>query len=362
MRPLRPLSLVEQTVEHLREGFRTGHWCGRLPGVRVLARELNVSKDTMELALRLLERDGSLRSGGHGRRREIALPRENVRPDRVLRVGILPSAALEHINPNSHHMLLKLIRHIENAGHVCFFAEKGMRDLGNKLSRITRMVAAAKADAWVVYSAPPEVIQWFSKRSAPALLMGGVPDGLPMASSTTSLNEALHAAVRELTRHGHRRIVAVSPESWRIPEHSKPAKAFLTAMKEHGHLPSTYNLPNWECTPAGLENLLSSLFRVTPPTALLFVDPASCAASLGFLGRRGLRIPQDISILSMTSGPVFDLLPQRLAHFEWPIDNHVHRIVRWVERIAMGEIEKQETTFSAIFHPGETIGPASHVG
>ncbi|MBN8456905.1 MAG: LacI family DNA-binding transcriptional regulator [Verrucomicrobia bacterium] len=235
-----------------------------------------------------------------------------------------------------------------------------MRDLGNKLSRITRMVEAAKADAWVVYAAPNEVIRWFSSHSAPALAMGRVPGGLQMASAITDLSEALHAAVRELTRHGHRRIVAVSPESWRVPEPSNTAKRFLTAMKANGHQPSNYNLPNWECTPAGLENLLNSLFQITPPTALLFVDPAACVAALGFLGRRGLLIPRDVSILCMTSGPMFDLLPQRLAHFEWPIDSHIHRIVRWVGRVAMGEIEKQETIFPAIFHPGETIGPASH--
>ena len=162
MRPLHPLSLVEQTVEHLREGFRTGHWCGKLPGLRVLARELNVSKDTMELALRQLERDGSLKSGGQGKRRDVVIPRENARRRRVLRVGVLLSSDLEHINPNSHHLLLKLIRHIENAGHVCFFAEKCMRNLGNNLARITRMVEGAKADAWVIYSAPGEVIRWFA--------------------------------------------------------------------------------------------------------------------------------------------------------------------------------------------------------
>lgn len=360
MRPLHPLSLVEQTVEHLREGFRTGHWCGKLPGLRVLARELNVSKDTMELALRQLERDGSLKSGGQGKRRDVVIPRENARRRRVLRVGVLLSSDLEHINPNSHHLLLKLIRHIENAGHVCFFAEKCMRNLGNNLARITRMVEGAKADAWVIYSAPGEVIRWFARRSTPALLMGGAPNGLPLASSKTSLSDALHAAVRALTRHGHRRIVAVSPESWRVPEFNKSAREFQSAMEENGHQFSTYNLPNWGCTPDGLENLLNSLFRVTPPTALLFVEPASCAGALGFLGRKGLLIPRDISILSMTTSPVFDLLPQRLAHFEWPIDSHVQRAARWVERIAMGKVENLETTFSAIFHPEETIGPASH--
>ena len=360
MRPLLPVSLIEQTMGHLREGFRSGHWCGLLPGVRVLARELDVSKDTVEAALRRLEKDGCLKSGGPGRRREIVMSRDGNRPDRMMRVGLLLSAPMEHINPISQYIILKLIRRIENAGHVCFIAEKGMRDLGNKLSRITRMVLAAKADAWVVYSAPGNVARWFSGFPVPTMLMGGLSNGLSMASSSTDLSVALHAAVHCLTEHGHRRIVAVSPESWRIPAHSKSALDFLAAMEANGHRPSSYNLPMWESSPEGLEKLLISIFRITPPSALLFVEPASCVATLGFLGRKGLRIPRDISIVCMTTNPLFDLLPQRLAHFEWPMDQHVLRTVRWIERLAKGETDLQEAAFPAVFHPGETIGPASH--
>ena len=67
MHPFRQRSLIEQIADHLRQGFRSGHWCGQLPGVRELVRELGVSKDTVEAALRLLEAEGSLESGGPGR-------------------------------------------------------------------------------------------------------------------------------------------------------------------------------------------------------------------------------------------------------------------------------------------------------
>lgn len=361
MRTLLPLSLVEQTAEHLRKGFRKGHWCGQLPGVRVLAREVNVSKDTMQAALHLLEQEGSLISGGPGKRREVAVPRDFARSSRTLRIGILLSDAIDFINPNSQQMLLKFIRQIESAGHVCFFAEKGMQQLGSKLSRIVRMVSAAKADAWVVYAAPTPVIRWFSGRAMPTLMIGGETEGLPVASSNTDLSSALFAAVRELTQYGHRRIVVISPESWRIPRPSKPAQAFFDAMSAHGHEPSMYHLPHWDQTPAGLEQLLSSMFRVTPPTAMLFVNPAACVAALAFIVRKGLSIPGDISVLSMTAGPVFDLLPQRLAHFQWPIDGHVNRMVRWVERMAMGEKDTEKMTFSTTFHAAETIGPARKI-
>jgi DNA-binding LacI/PurR family transcriptional regulator len=111
-----------------------------------------------------------------------------------------------------------------------------------------------------------------------------------------------------------------------------------------------------------LERLLHSIFLITPPTALLFVEPESYIAALGFLGSRGLRIPQDISVLSMISSPIFRLMPKRPAHFKWPVEQHVRRVVRWVVAVANGAEDHDQIKFSATFNLGGTIGPAVRAG
>lgn len=358
MHPFRQLSLIEQIADHLRLGFRKGHWCGQLPGVRELGRELGVSKASVEAALRILEEDGSLRSDGPGHRKEIVVARSSERKSRRLRVGLVMSEPLRQINFNSQDLMLGLIRRIENAGHVVFFAERSMAELGNKLLRVTRMMEAAKADAWVAYSAPAELLEWWVRRSIPVMAIGGGIRGLTVASSMSDVDEAIRDAVRTLSRLGHRRIVTIAPESWRMPIPSKTGRAFLNAMGECGHSPTTYNLPGWEQTPAGLEKLLESLFQVTPPTALIFADPACYVAALGFLGLKGICIPQDVSIISMTSEPMFSLLPRTPAHFKWPVDEHIRRVDRWVKCLAKGGIDLEQASFSPTFEPGETLAPA----
>ena len=113
-----------------------------------------------------------------------------------------------------------------------------------------------------------------------------------MSATFSNAGQALEATVATLTKLGHRRMVAISPESWRIPSTSRTAQAFLDALEKNGHQPTAYNLPAWENTSEGLAKLLEELFRITPPTALLFVDPVTYVAALGFLSHRGLRVPR----------------------------------------------------------------------
>lgn len=358
MHPFRQRSLIEQIADHLRQGFRNGHWCGQLPGVRSLVAELGVSKASVEAALRLLEADGSLGSAGPGKRKEIVAPRGSEAKAQVLRVGVLLSDSLERINLHSQQLMLDVIRRIENAGHTCFTTERGMSELGYKIPRIARTVESAQADAWVAYSAPREILEWFVSRSIPVMAVGGGALGLPVACTATRIDQAIRDSVRILSGLGHRRIVGISPDSWRLPVPSHTGMAFLNALEECGLPPTSYNLPAWDQTREGLEKLLESLFRITPPTALCFVNPAPYVAALEFFGLKGIRVPQDLSIICMTTGPMFSLMPRSPAHFNWPLDEHVRRVSRWIKCLAKGGSDITQVTFPATFDPGETIAPA----
>ena len=79
-------------------------------------------------------------------------------------------------------------------------------------------------------------------------------------------------------------------------------------------------------------------------------------------GRKGIRVPRDVSVICMTTGPMFSLLPRCPAHFKWPIDEHVRRVNRWVKCLAKGRTDLAQETYSATFEPGETIAAVKGVG
>ena len=186
VRPVRRDSIIDQTAEHLREGIRAGRWRGELPGVLRLAAECDVSKDAMRAALHFLETEG-LRSAGHAGGRRTVLAEGGLAPARAvraksgtLRVAILLYDPLEKESTIMRQTLRDLQNDLEAAGHVAAFAPKTQAELHFDPARIAKLVAATPADAWVVASAPREVLDFFGgsrsppSRSAAASSMRGL--------------------------------------------------------------------------------------------------------------------------------------------------------------------------------------------
>jgi hypothetical protein len=220
MRPVRRLSLVEQTAAHLREGIGSGRWGDCLPGVLRLAETLDVSKDIVRAALRQIEQEGVLAPAGHGRRRMVINPVRGDSPRRSLRVVILLLVRLEDQNSSMQRLVLQLQRRLEGAGHTCVFAPKSQSELKHSVARIARLVKAVTADAWVVLGGDLDLLRWFSAQPVPTLVVGGRQD-VPMAGVGMDGIQLLSETTRQLIAAGHRRIVMMCPRSWRQPTLSR---------------------------------------------------------------------------------------------------------------------------------------------
>lgn len=104
--------------------------------------------------------------------------------------------------------------------------------------------------------------------------------------------------------------------------------------------------------------LLQSLFKVTPPTALIVSDHRMTPGVWAFLMERGLRVPGDVSLMLMEMDDaeaawIFPS-PSRLRFDFDLIGDHVFK---WVERTASGNREATTDTLEVGFIPGATIAP-----
>ncbi|MCF7732423.1 MAG: substrate-binding domain-containing protein [Akkermansiaceae bacterium] len=354
MQALRRFSIVEQTADHLRQGLREGLWRGTLPGVVPLAKDLHVSRGTLLGALRLLEGEGIITVHGGGRNRTIntlSVARNK------LSVGILCHDLTLNESPQMAGLLYQVRHDLEAAGHAVFFAAKTQQMLRHKVEDIKRHLGKKPADAWIVEAGSRDLLEWFAGQAVPCLALYGRSEGLPLARTGPDILPPYVAATRQLLALGHRRIVAVCRRHRRQPTPGVAERGFLDELTAHGIVTGDYHLPDWEETPAGLTVLLESLFRHTPPTALM-LDEASCAISAAlFLAQRRIRVPEDVSLIAIESEASLAWCHPPVAHVRWDNEPIIRRIVRWVDAVRNGRADRDTINFPARFVPTGSIGP-----
>jgi DNA-binding LacI/PurR family transcriptional regulator/biotin operon repressor len=352
MSQFRTLSAVEQVVEHLRKELYHGAWLGTMPGGDRLAKDLAIGRNTVEVALQQLEKEGLLVGQGVRRRRLIELPQHKARTS--LRVAILRF----EVEDNSQDSIIEVEHRLSAAGHEPFYATKSLNDLGMDVKQVARFVKQTEADAWVIVAGSREVLEWFAKRPEPAFALYGRRQNVDIASVGPQTIPTMVSIARRLVELGHHRIVMLSRRDRRLPKPAKFERAFLGELEALGLEVGSYNLPDWEETRQGLHRRLDSLFSLTPPTALIINEPPLFNAVLLYLAGRGIRIPKNVSIVCTDPDRSFNWCEPPVSHITWDISKAASRVVRWAANVNLGKEDRHQTDIKAEFVEGGTIGPA----
>ena len=345
-------SITKQVAEHLRGELRQGRWKDAMPGRTVLCRELGVSPKIVRLALDQLADEGLLLPSGKGSKRGI-VPGEN-NGTRKLRISILHYEDADH----RASYMLDLMHRLMAAGYDTALAERSLCDFKMNLGRIAAYVSKSEADAWIVVSAPHEILQWFSDQPIPVFALWGAMRRLPIAGAKPDKIPAQRQAVRRLYDLGHRRIVQFVRHERINSGIGLNEQAFINDLKALGISTGPYNLASWDGTKAGFHERMRSLFMHTPPTALFISEENMFMAAQLHLARIGFSVPEKISIISYDPDPGFFLCEPTIAHISWSYEPILRRILRWVENVSHGREDRRQSLTKASFVEGGSIGPA----
>jgi DNA-binding LacI/PurR family transcriptional regulator/biotin operon repressor len=351
MNPWQRLSTVDQFTAHLRAGLLSGHWTGTMPGELRLAEEFGINRKTVKAALERLEQEGLLVGQGAGRRRKIVLPKDHAPP--ALQVAVL----FYEKGDETHDMLVRFQNKLKAAGHTVVQAPKNLTDLGGNLRRLDRMIKDTRADAWVVIAGSREEIQCFVHRQVPVFTLFGAFGRLRVAGIAPDQVPAIVGVTRRLIALGHRRLVFLESH-FTLSSPGREGAAFLDELTAHGIEAGNYNMPGWEGGYDGFYRCLESLFAKTPPTAICLFSAAEYFATAQFLLHRGLRVPQDVSLICCYMAPYFRRYQPSISHVRWNDQLMVNRIGRWANNISHGKKDTRQTRIDAEFVEGGTIGPA----
>jgi LacI family transcriptional regulator len=217
------------------------------------------------------------------------------------------------------------------------------------------MVRQIQADAWVVIAGSGEILEWFSQSGIPTLAMFGRRQNVTIPSVGPSKVQAIMEGTAELLNLGHRRIVLITRKVRRLPKPGKAELAFLKTLAQHGVQPSDYHLPDWEETVDGFYARLESLFRISPPTAMIIDEAQFFIATQQFLAKRRLMIPQDVSLICTDYAEIFEWCRPQISHIRWDTQPVVRRVVRWVNKLSRGKADVRQVLTPAKFVRGGTI-------
>lgn len=352
MPQLNVLSPSQQVALHLREQLLRGTWTQLMPGAPQLAHQFGIDRKTVEAALQLLEDDCLLIAQGPGKKRKINLPKNQITPS--LRIAILISEESDR----SANYIVALYHGLLDEGHRAFFAPRYLNDMNMDVKKVARMVKQTEADAWIVVAGSRELLEWFSQQAFPSFALFGRRRGLPIASVGPDKIPPMIDATRKLIQLGHSRIVLMVRPRRRLPVPGGPEIAFLRELELHGLSTGDYNLPSWDETIADFHTRLETLFQSTPPTAMILDEVAIFVATMQFLARHRIRVPEDVSIISTDSDPCFDWCQREVARITWDVHPVVRRVIRWSSYVSHGKKDLRQTMTPAKFLAGATIGPA----
>lgn len=346
---LKIATAAEQVASHLKQELLQGRWSKTMPGRDRLAKDLGVDGSTIERALRHLEEQGVLRSQGAGKRREITIKAIKKPGKRILFIPY------ELEDQYSQPLIVELQNRLQAAGHSINVASKSLVELKHAPEKVRAQMKAHRHEACIIVAGARPVLEMAAQTSQPCFALFGPMAGLEIAGTGPWKNTAIQDAIECLHRQGHRRIVMLSRAETTKGGPSLTHQAFLNKLEELGLATSAYNLPVWNSSPEGLRQCLESLFRVTPPTAILVDDWMLLYAIQNFLTRKQGAAYRNAICISTDYHPSYKWCLPRISHVTWDPMAVCRRVMQWVEHVAQGKRDISQKPIKAKFVEGEDL-------
>jgi LacI family transcriptional regulator, repressor for deo operon, udp, cdd, tsx, nupC, and nupG len=362
----RPASLPDVVAKELRNRLALGHWQDALPGLLRLSKEFGVSRETIELALEMLSSEGWLAPPEHGKKRTVRkrpLYMSEDEPKRT-RVTWFPWRPIGTMDRSTRELITEVIRLSSAEGVELAVAPFGGTQLKNLKKELETLSVEQRADAWIFQGGNVEIASWFAdymaRTAKPCLAVGGRVVDANLAQIGFDLPDQISVVVDYLVSLGHRRIVMPLPPQVVGGGPTKVERAFRERMAAHQlKVVGDYNLPVLDGTLPHWHEQLRGLFGFTPPTAFILTNGNEVAGLAGFLHRRGLRVPEDVSIVFEADEPVLQWMYPEPSRIQFSSEKMARFVWKWIRDALDGKPEATRQLVRGQFIPGSTTAPPS---
>jgi DNA-binding LacI/PurR family transcriptional regulator len=350
-------SLVAQTVTILRGHLRSGVWKDFLPGELDLCERLQISRVTLRAALDQLQREKWIKAG-QGRRRQIVahrIPRPTRPQSKVVvllspvSILTLPTSVLFWVDALRGHLSAAGYRLEFHASHACY-TEHPER-------AIDAMVQQLNAAAWVLYLSTEAMQRAFSGRNLPCVIAGSPHPSVELSSVDIDYAATCRHAAGILAARGRKRIALLMPRSGQAGNLQSEA-GFQEAGAGLRASGVETLVAHHDGTREGVCRRLDALLDAAAPVdGLLVAKPAHVVTAVSHLLRKGVRIPQQVALISRDNDPFLDSLVPTVARYERDTTLYARKVLRLVlDLVREGARPRHNYRLMPNLSLGETLG------
>lgn len=349
-------SLVSEAAETIREGIAGGVWEKALPGERVLARDLQVSRPTVRSALAILEKEGLVKSTrGIGRR--IARSRRRLTAESRDCVAVLSAVPAHLMPPASLFYLNELRNGLQQAGlRLDVISDPGLSG-SNPDPVLGRLTSDPRIQCWIL-AAPSEAVQhWFAERPFPILSSGSCAPGVKLPYLDLDYRAVCRHAAGVFLRNGHRRLCLFLAASPAAADHLSE-DGFQEGIQRFGEGSADGRIVRHDGTREDICQKLDSLLdEEEGPTALLGSRPMHVLTAFTHLTRRGRLHPNGVSFISRDSDTFLGQVSPEITRYTFRRRSFARRLTRLTLQLADNQsLPVRPFLLMPEYLPGETVG------
>ncbi len=352
-------SLEKQTAALLREQISGGAWKTWLPGERALGEMLQVSRYTLRAALRSLQGEGLIRSEqGAGNRILKPAGRTTSRLLASREVGLLVSGPLDQLSLTHILWIDQLRALLGERGcrlHLFHGRQYAHPSPGRTLQRLT---AQHPHGCWILLLSSASVQRWFHQHAIPCVVAGSVHGGVDLPYRDIDHRAICRHAAGFMLGRGHRKIALLVQKS-RYAGDLESELGFAEGVHQSPHTDATFVIGHYESATANIIHAVQRVMNAKPaPTALLVMNPFHYLTVMSFLARLGLRVPEDVSLMSRDGEPYFSFLLPAPAHYAANPRLFAKTLLAPVLELLSGDtVTQPAVTIMPAFVKGDSLAP-----